>query len=143
MPAMAHVRSRETTAPPEHVWKLWSDPSTWPDWNPDVLSINLEGPFAAGTPGQMRTRAGGAHRIRLDSVEPGRAFQLTAAALPLSPLSFRCEIAPSGSGSRISQGVTINGPLAFVLSPLMGEKIADSFGPLLDGLARRAEAGHA
>jgi hypothetical protein len=140
---MAHVRSRETTATPDQVWKLWSDPSTWPEWNPDVLSVSLDGPFAPGTTGQMRTRAGGQHRIRLDSVDPGRAFQLTAAAMPLSPFSFRCEVAPSGSGSRISQGVTINGPLAFLLSPIMGDKIADSFGRLLDGLARRAEANQA
>jgi Polyketide cyclase / dehydrase and lipid transport len=137
---MAHVRSRETTAAPEEVWKIWSDPSTWPEWNPDVLSVRLDGPFAPGTTGQMRTKAGGQHRIRLDSVEPGRAFQLTSTALPMSQFSFRCEIVPIGTGSRISQAVTINGPLAFLLSPMMGEKVADSFGPLLDGLARRAEA---
>ena len=138
----AHVRFRDTTASPDRVWTIWSDTSTWPEWNPDVLSVSLNGPFATGTSGEMHTRAGGRHQIRLASVEPGRAFELATSVMPLSSLTFRCEVSPASSGgSRISQGVTVSGPLAFVFSPMMGPRIAESFGPLLDGLARKAEAG--
>jgi hypothetical protein len=136
-----HVRSRDTTASPEQVWRLWSDTSTWPRWNPDVVSVSLNGPFAAGATGTMRTKAGGQHAIRLASVQPGGGFALETAPVPLSTFTFNCRIAPgSNGGSRISQAVSMRGPLGWLFSAMMGERIADSFGPLLDGLARQAEA---
>jgi uncharacterized protein YndB with AHSA1/START domain len=72
----AHGRVVETKAGPERVWRIWSDVSTWPEWNPDVLSIAIDGPFAAGTKGRMTTKAGGTHPITLAAVQPGRSFRL-------------------------------------------------------------------
>ena len=136
---MAHSRSRETKAPPDQVCKIWSDTSTWATWNPVVLSVSLDGPFATGTTGEMRTRAGGTHRIRLDGVEPGHRFRLETKVLPALAFSFQCEVSPVGGGSRISQAIAIRGPLGPVFSAMLGERIASSFVPLLDGLANYAE----
>ncbi len=137
---MAHSRSRETKASPDQVWKIWSDTSTWAKWSPDVLSVSLDGPFATSTTGEMRTKAGGKHHIRLDGVEPGQRFQLETAVLPGSTFSFRCEVVPFSGGSRISQEIGIAGPLAAVFSAMIGERIASSFVALLDGLANYTEA---
>ena len=137
---MAHSRSRETKAPPDQVWKIWSDTSTWAKWNPDVLSVALDGPFASGTTGEMRTKAGGTRRIRLEGVEADHRFRLETAVLPASKFAFQCEVVPVGRGSRISQAIAIGGPLGPVFSVMMGERIASSFVPLLDGLANYAEA---
>jgi uncharacterized protein YndB with AHSA1/START domain len=138
-----HMRSRETAALPDRVWSIWSNPATWPTWNPDVEWINLDGPFATGTTGRMKTKAGGQHQITLASVEPGRAFQLETSVLPGSRFAFRCEIVPTGGGSRISQAIRMQGPLAPLFSRMMGPRIAESFGPILDGLARQAESSAA
>ena len=137
---MAHSRSRETKASADQVWKIWSDTSTWAKWSPDVLSVSLEGPFATGTTGEMRTKAGGTHRIRLEGVEPGSRFRLETAVLPASTFSFRCEVTPGRGGSRISQAIAIGGPLGPLFSVMMGERIASSFVSLLEGLANYAEA---
>ena len=136
-------RAHDTSATPDMVWTIWSDPATWPAWNPDVESITLDGPFAAGTRGRMRTRSGGQHEITLAEVQPGHAFQLETSVLPLTRFAFRCEVTPAAGGSRISQSLRMRGPLAALFAPLAGNRIAASFGPLLDGLARYAEAQHA
>lgn len=47
---------------------------------------------------------------------------------------------PREGGSRISQAIAIGGLLGPVFSVMMGERIASSFQPLLDGLANYAEA---
>lgn len=47
---------------------------------------------------------------------------------------------PSDAGSRISQGLATQGPLAAIFAPMMGKRIADSFTPILTGLARKAGA---
>jgi uncharacterized protein YndB with AHSA1/START domain len=135
----AHERSLEANAPPERVWSIWSDPSTWPRWNPDVVSIHLDGRFATGATGTMTTKAGGTHAIRLSGVEEGRAFQLETAPVPLTRFTFRCTVSPVGDQrSRISQSVTMGGPLGPLFSAMMGRRVADGFGPLLRGLAAAA-----
>ena len=135
-----HKRSLETAASPEAVWRIWSDPTSWSDWNPSVGEVKLEGPFAVGASGMMHMRSGRQHQIRFERIEPGRAFELEATALPGHPFSFRCEVVPVGSGSRVSQSVTVRGPLAAILSPVVGEQVAKTFEPILRALAERAEA---
>ena len=82
-----HERSVSTTAAPAAVWRVWSDPSTWPTWNPDVRSIKLDGPFATGTTGTMSTRQA-THDITLARVDEGRSFTLEAAPIPLTTFEW-------------------------------------------------------
>jgi hypothetical protein len=131
--------SLETQAPPEKVWRIWSDTSTWPAWNPDVEAVSLDGPFAAGVKGTMRTKSGGEHHISIAELQPGRSFVLESDGVPATRLLFKCEILPAGAGSRISQSVSLKGPFSFLFGPMMGKRIASSFPPLLDGLAAAAE----
>ena len=41
-----HAQTVTTTAAPSAVWALWSDPATWPSWDPSVTAVTLDGPFA-------------------------------------------------------------------------------------------------
>ena len=135
-----HDRTLDTTAPPERVWRLWSDVSTWPKWNPDVIAISLEGPFTTGSRGSMTTKAGGTHKIELADVRPGQSFTLETSPVPLARFSFECRLAASGSGSRLTQGVSMRGPLGWLFSGMMGERMAEGFKPVLRGLSQAAES---
>ena len=44
------------------------------------------------------------------------------------------------AGSKIAQGVSMAGPLAFLFEPMMRNKMAKHFAPVLDDLARAAES---
>jgi hypothetical protein len=134
---MANQRSRETTAKADRAWSIWSNPATWPSWNPDIESINVA--IRNGATGEMKTRSGGRHDIAIQDVTEGRTFTLNSAGIPGHRLRFKCEVVPSGAGSRISQAVTIHGPLGFLFNPMMGGRIAASFPALLDGLASASE----
>jgi hypothetical protein len=133
-----HERSLETSATPENAWKIWSDTTTWPTWNPDVRSVSLDGPFATGTTGTMTTGAG-THKIRLENVVAGRSFDLVTKPMPTTTFRFHCEVTPAGSGSRLTQSVSMSGILAAIMSPMAGNRIASSFEPILAGLAKAAE----
>ena len=41
--------SVETTAAPEALWRHWADMAAWPQWNDGIETIDVEGPFEAGT----------------------------------------------------------------------------------------------
>lgn len=131
-------RSVETTASPQAVWKVWSDTSTWPQWNPDVQSMQLNGPFASGTTGTM-TNKQGAHQIQLEDVVPGQSFRLETTVIPLTRFSFECRVAAAAGKTVVSQGIRVKGPLGVIVGGMMGKQIANSFPALLQGLARRAE----
>jgi Polyketide cyclase / dehydrase and lipid transport len=135
-----HARSLETSAMPERVWRIWSDTSTWSRWNPDVISISLEGAFASGTTGTMTTRAGGTHSIELEDVQAARTFTIRTSPAPLSTFHFMCEVAPANDGSRITQGVTMTGLLGGLMSAMMGERVAAGFEAILEGLKKEAES---
>jgi uncharacterized protein YndB with AHSA1/START domain len=138
----AQERSVETKASPQTVWKIWSDTSTWPEWNPDVQSLTLNGPFAAGTTGSMSTKQG-TRAIELTQVVPGQSFRLETTVIPLSRFAFACQVAAAPGGTRISQAIEVGGPLGGLLGGMMGKQIADTFPALLRGLAKKAEASEA
>src|SRR5579862_4145871 len=102
-----HQRSMETSAAAEAVWRIWSDTGTWPQWNPMVRAISLDGPFQSGTSGTMTTGQG-THGIRLENVTPGRSFDLVTSPIPATTFRFHCEVDANGGGSRISQGVAMS-----------------------------------
>ena len=135
----AHERSRDTSASPDAVWKIWSDTTTWPTWNPDVRSISLDGPFQSGTTGSMTTDRG-THALVLENVVDGQSFDLVTSPAPASTFHFHCEVRPSETGSRVSQGVSMTGLLGPVFALMMGNRIATGFEQILSGLATAAES---
>jgi hypothetical protein len=136
----SNERSVETTASPQAAWKLWSDVTTWPAWNPDVQSMILNGPFAAGTTGTMKTKQG-TRAVQLTDVVPGKSFRLETTVIPLTRFAFECKVAAGPSGkTTLSQGIQVGGPLGGVVGGMMGRQVADTFPALLQGLARKAEA---
>ena len=138
--AANNERSVETTASPEAVWRIWSDTPTWQEWNPDVQSMSLNGPFATGTTGVMKTKQG-TRQVTLTEVVPGRSFRLETTVIPLTRFFFDCTVASGPAGkTTISQAVRVGGPLGGVVGGMMVKQIADTFPPLLQGLARKAEA---
>ena len=136
-----HGKSRETSAPADKVWQIWTDTSAWGEWNPNVTTMEMPPPVALGKTGVMNTPAGQHHQMKVVDFQPGRSFTLETSVIPLSTFRFTCLVEPAGDRTRISQTVQVVGPLGFLCDPLMGDGIAKEFDKLLDGLARKAESG--
>jgi hypothetical protein len=132
--------SVETTASPERVWTIWSDMSTWGDWNPNVATMDWTGGFVQGSHGVMNTKAGRHHKMTLAEVQPGRFFALETTVVPLTRFRFNCRV-EAGGKTRISQMVEVKGLLGPVVHGMMGPQVSKEFPTLLANLARKAEAG--
>lgn len=132
--------SVETTASPDKVWRIWSDMSTWGQWNPNVTSMDWTGGFASGTTGVMNTPAGQHHKMQLVDVQPGRSFALITAVVPGTRFRFNCRVEPFNGKTKVSQTVEVGGPLGPVLGGLLGPQVSKDFGTLLANLAQKAES---
>jgi polyketide cyclase/dehydrase/lipid transport protein len=133
--------SLETSASPDRVWQVWSDVDRWPEWNPDMKASHIDGPLKVGATGNIDTRSGGKHDVVVTHYEQGRSFELESTALPGTKMAIRATIAPSGSGSRITQGFEPRGLLAPIVGPMMGSAILKTFNSVLNGLKQKVESG--
>ena len=133
--------SLDTSASPDRVWLVWSDINRWPEWNPDMKASHLDGPLKLGATGNIDTRSGGKHDVVVTHFEQGRSYELESTALPGTKMAIRATIAPSGSGSRITQGFEPRGLLAPIVGPMMGRAILKTFNSVLNGLKTRVESG--
>jgi hypothetical protein len=127
-----------STAPADKVWRIWSDTSTWGEWNPNVTTMELQGPFETGSTAIMHTKAGQHHKMRIVEVQPGRSFVLETNAIPGTTFRFNCRVEPVGAETKISQTVEVKGPLGF-LGGMLGPGVSKDFGALLSSLAKKAE----
>jgi len=130
-----------STAPADKVWKIWSDTSTWGEWNPNVSTMELQGPFATGSTAIMNTKAGQHHKMRIVDVQPGRFFALETNVIPGTMFRFNCKVEPIGAETKISQTVEVKGPLGF-LGGMLGPGVSKEFGTLLSNLAKNAETSN-
>lgn len=131
--------SVETTASPGQVWKVWSDTSTWGEWNPNVSTMEMHGPFQSGTSAVMHTKGGQHHQMRMLDVQAGRSFALETSVIPGTTFRFNCRIDAGGGKTKVGQWVEVKGPLGF-LGFMFGPNVSKEFGTLLSNLARKAEA---
>jgi uncharacterized protein YndB with AHSA1/START domain len=132
--------SRTTSATPDAVWRLWSDPNNWSAWNSGIAEAKLNGPLANGTTGAMTTTQSGTHQVTFHDVVPGHCFSLSMGGPPLTTITFGCSIEPHDTGSTIEQHVSFSGALGFLFGAMMGGQMAQHFVPVLDDLARAAES---
>jgi len=138
--AREYGTSVETSAAPEKVWRIWSDMSTWGEWNPNVETMDWSGGFVSGSTGVMNTKAGQHHKMQLVDVQAGRSFALVTSVVPGTKFRFNCRIEPAAGGkTKVGQTVEVGGPLGPVLGGMLGPQVSKEFGTLLSNLARKAE----
>ena len=138
--AKEYGTSVESSASPDKVWRIWSDMSTWGEWNPNVATMDWQGGFANGTAGVMNTRSGQHHKMQLVDVQPGRSFALLTSVVPGTRFRFNCRVEPAGAKTKVEQTIEVGGPLGPVMGGMLGPQVSKEFGTLLTNLAHKAEA---
>ena len=135
----ANEESIEAEAPADAVWRLFEDPARWVDWHPDIESARLDGELRVGSTVRVEQRGAPNRTLTVVAAEPGRSYA-TEDRMLLTTLRFEHEVHPLGERRcRIVLRQTISGPLAPILSRLLGKRIASGVPDQLQGVAREAE----
>jgi uncharacterized protein YndB with AHSA1/START domain len=134
-----HQETVETSAPPEAVWRLWSDVSAWSDWDEDIDWARLDGEFETGARGKLKPRGVPASAFQLASVVPGKSYTVES-RLPLAKLVFHHELGTAAAGgTSFSHRATFSGPLSPLYGRVFGRKMQKTFRGVMECLARKAE----
>ena len=123
-------------APASAIWALWSDTTTWPDWDPSVVAVSLDGAFETGTTGTMTLSGPFEVPVSLEVVEPGRRYldRLTMGELVIG---IDHVVVPTAEGCEVTVSTTITGPGADGIGPMVTAEAPQALARLVE----RAEAG--
>ena len=112
-----YTRTVTTTATPNAVWAIWSDPGSWYSWDPAVESVAMEGHFGEGAGGTMVLTGGIEVPVMLEVVEPGARYldRLEMGDLrSASTTSWRVV-----GGAEVTVSTVITGPGAEDIGPMV------------------------
>jgi hypothetical protein len=141
----SYEHSLETDGRAETIFEILRDVGRWPEWNPGVERIDLDGPFATGTTGVMVIPDQGSLSFRLAWVGEGRGFE-DETEIPGAEVLVRVRhsLEPLGAGgTRITYRATVEGPAADALGPEIGPAVTADFREVMAGLAARAARAEA
>lgn len=126
-----------TTTRPDEVWRLWTTPPSWGDWDAGLASAELRSPFVVGASGVLTDLSGRRSEFVVTEVAPERccAYEVR---LPGATLRLVRTIG-SGSPAPVRHEVSFVGPAAVVWSWLLGRTFRRQIGPTVDALVAAAE----
>lgn len=130
--------SRRTTAPAARIWAIWTDVSRWHEWDAALKSAELNGPFAAGTPGRLLPQSGPPAPFALTAVEPGRSYTFRT-KLPLGALYVKRTLGEADGQTLFTHEVWFAGFSKPVFGLLLGKKYRTLLPPVLAAIKTQAE----
>ena len=120
-----HEESIEVAATPAQVWKLFADVVSWKKWNAGIESIEMHGPFAAGTTFSMKPPGEDGFTSKLLEVSENEGFvDETVIDGTCVVVDHRLALLPSGK-TRVTYSTEITGAAAAEFGPMVTGDFAD------------------
>ena len=114
----------EAGVTPASIWeKAYADAAAWPKWNAEIKRASLEGPLTLGASAKVVFGTGLRLRFRVVEFEAGRLFT-DESRLPGARMGHRHLIEPTERGSRLTNTIYIEGPLALIWRRIIGPAAA-------------------
>ena len=134
--AWQYEHSADSSASPAAVWDRYVDVDNWSQWSKKgVERSSIDGDFEVGTKGKSKAPGLPEGKFELIVVEPQQRF-VSKAKLPGGTLVFEHMVEPTDGGARITHRATLDGPLTFLWSPVIGRIIKRG---MPNGVERLAE----
>jgi hypothetical protein len=116
--------AHEAPVSPAAVWSgAYADADAWPRWNAELKRATLDGPLREGAEARIVFRTGLRLRFRVVEFADGRLFT-DEARLPGACMGHRHLVEPAGEGSRLTNTIYIEGPLAGLWRRILGPAAA-------------------
>jgi hypothetical protein len=125
------------------LWGLYSDVTTWPEWDKGIERIRLDGEFIEGTSGVIKPMGQDQLPFRLTKVTVDGGFsdetEIPGAGVTIA---FKHTLESVGEGRcRITHHVSIFGPGASSVAPAIGPDMARGIPDTMQSLLRMAQEG--
>ncbi|MFT4297068.1 MAG: SRPBCC family protein [Micropruina sp.] len=128
-------------APVEKVWSVWSDPDSFPRWDPREEHTELTGPFAVGSTIRSKQRGIPQAEMVLTGVTPGERWTISS-PLPGGRLTIdHVLIAEAAGRTSVTKAYEVTGPMGLLFrcyfGPIVRKAMPDTFRALEAEALRR------
>lgn len=124
------------TSAPDRIWSLWTDPSTWGDWDKGLKSASMEGDMRLGSTGVIIPLSGPQSAFEVVTFDPEKSYDFET-RLPMATL--RVERSFNADRTAFTHRVTFNGPMAFAFARMFGPGFRKALPPTMEALNALAE----
>ncbi|MEL7466626.1 MAG: SRPBCC family protein [Pseudomonadota bacterium] len=125
------------TSAPDKVWRLWTTPSTWGNWDKGLKSASMAKEMALGPTGQTMPLSGPASQFEVTEFESQHSYSFLT-RLPLAQLTVARSF--NADRSEFTHRVRFSGPLAFVFARMFGTGFRKALLPTMRTLNAPAES---
>ena len=127
----------EIAADPETVWKVLATIERWPDWNPDIKSVSLDGSVAKGTKFHWKAKSWKIVSV-IQNVKRARLLAWTGRMMGIKAVhTWRLE--PRGAGTLVVNEESWQGLVARLLRRSLQKALDKANASGLDRLKAEAE----
>ena len=137
--AFTFAYSLECAVTREFAWRYWTNVHNWA-FDADIESVELHGPFLAGSRGATTSRNSGRIEWQLSSVEVGESA-VVEISLPDAVARFCWAFDDLGTTTRITQRVSIEGERARLYGPVLEQGIPAGMRKLAENMAKAEAEG--
>ncbi len=121
----------------EAIWNAWADPVHWPQWDTELEYCAVTDSFDKGNQFILKPKGGIEVRLFLSEVLP--YFKFTDYCKFLGAVMYDAhEIEDIPGGVRITNTITMKGPLTFLWVTLVAKKLAQGVEKQTDNLVEYA-----
>lgn len=130
--------SLPVTVDKQHFWAVWTDVSTWPEWDTPLAEATLHGEFTAGTVGKLRTKSGQQSTFTLTHVSQNESYTFET-KLPGARLVVSRYFSEKDNDLTFVHNVRFEGRLGLVFAQLLGRGFMRELPPVMKRLVYVAE----
>ena len=115
------------------VWRAWSDVNSWPTWDSELDYCKMDAAFVKGTQFILKPKGGPNVNITLSDVKPNESFTDYCKFFGATMYDAHT-LEDTPDGLRITNTITMTGPLRFVWIHLVVKNIVASLPKQMDAL---------
>lgn len=119
----------------EDIWRAWSNVNEWPKWDNELEYCDMRSDFALGTQFILKPRGGPRVKITLSEVIPHQKFTDYCHFFGATMYDDH-ELIEEATGLRITNTISVTGPLTFLWVHLVAKKVAASVPQNTDNLVK-------
>jgi hypothetical protein len=127
-----------TMARPEAIWQLWTDVSTWKEWDKGLKEGHLAGEFQAGNKGKLIPSKGPASLFVITEVTTMQAYTFKT-RIPLGWLYITRSLAVKEGMTHFTHEVEFTGLLKRPMSRWLGKNYRKMLPGVMDTIKQLAE----
>jgi hypothetical protein len=131
--------TKKTTATREQIWELWADVPNRTRWDAGLEYVTLNGPFRAGSTGEVKLEGQPARKFLITYCEPLVGYTDRFFLPFYGKMDWHHTIKETKGGCEVTFRVEVSGPSALILAPVMKNILQEDLPPTVDKLISLAE----